>query len=85
MGLAELVLVRHGESVANQAASAAEDAGSELIDVAMRDADVPLSETGMEQARALGKRLARLPAGENPEGVWISPYVRARQTAQIAL
>jgi broad specificity phosphatase PhoE len=85
MGLAELVLVRHGESVANQVASAAEATGSETIDVGMRDADVPLSDTGVEQARALGKRLARLPGGDHPEAVWVSPYLRARQTAQIAL
>jgi broad specificity phosphatase PhoE len=50
----------------------------------MRDADVPLSETGVEQAQALGRWLAADPA-RLPDMVWSSPYLRARQTAQTAL
>jgi broad specificity phosphatase PhoE len=85
MGMAELVLVRHGESMGNLAASAAEATGAEVIDVGLRDADVPLSATGVEQARALGSRLGGLPPDQAPEVVWSSPYRRAVETTMIAL
>ena len=52
MALQELLLVRHGESVGNVAATAAELAGAEAIALGIRDADVPLSDTGVEQAQA---------------------------------
>jgi probable phosphoglycerate mutase len=61
----ELLLVRHGESTANVAATAAEAAGSETIDVAERDADVPLSDEGLEQARALGSWVGDLGLGRD--------------------
>lgn len=76
--LEELWLVRHGESVGNIAATAAEAAGAHTIDLAIRDADVPLSETGIEQARALAAPLHG--AAELPQIAWLSPYVRAQQT-----
>jgi len=82
---ARLVLVRHGESVGNVAATRAEREGALVVDVATRDADTPLSGRGREQARALGAWLAAQPPGELPEVVWCSPYVRAQQTARIAL
>lgn len=82
MPLTELWLVRHGESVANIAATAAELAGTETIAVDIRDADVPLSATGEEQAQALAvwveKHLAHIDA------IYASPYLRAHQTAVIA-
>ena len=88
----ELLLVRHGESTANVAATAAEAAGSETIDVAERDADVPLSEKGIEQARALASWLDDLDLAMGAGGgdgsgtaFWCSPYLRARQTIGIAL
>ena len=74
-------MVRHGESIGNAAAAAAEAGGAEVIDIAERDADVPLSETGREQATALGRALAEHP----PEVAVVSPYLRARQTAELAL
>lgn len=80
-----LVLVRHGESEGNVAATRAERTGAETVGVPWRDADTPLSATGEEQARALGAHLATLPPGEAPEVLWCSPYVRARRTAEIAL
>ena len=43
----ELWLVRHGESVGNVAATAAEAARAEMIELASRDADVPLSELSL--------------------------------------
>jgi len=85
MGASELLLVRHGESVGNTAARAAHDAGAELIDVPARDPDVELSETGVDQARALGAWLRELAHDEAPQSVWASPYVRAAQTARHAL
>jgi broad specificity phosphatase PhoE len=54
MGATQLLLVRHGESIGNAAASRAEREGAETIDIAMRDADVPLTETGVRQATAVG-------------------------------
>ena len=75
-----LWIVRHGESSGNVARDAADAAGLPLIDIAERDADVPLSERGERQADALGRWFAELP-GTGPEIVLTSPYLRARQTA----
>lgn len=78
-----LWLVRHGESVGNVAAARAEREGWERIALGTRDADVPLSETGEEQAEALGSWLR-----EERDGIaafWVSPYLRARQTLALAL
>lgn len=80
-----LVLVRHGESVGNVAATRADRAQALVVDVATRDADTPLSDRGREQARALGAWLAALPPEEQPEVVWCSPYVRTLETAALAL
>lgn len=82
---ARLLLVRHGESVGNVAATRAERAQALVVDVATRDADTPLSPRGQEQAHALGVWLGALPADEQPEVVWCSPYVRTQGTARIAL
>lgn len=49
----------------------------------IRDADVPLSAVGEEQALALGRWLAA--QSTPPEPIWVSPYLRARQTLAIAL
>lgn len=83
MASTELWLVRHGESIANLAAGAAEAAGADVIDTPFRDADVPLSDLGQRQAAALGDWIAarELP----PDAVWASSYLRAQQTAAIAL
>ena len=84
MGAIELVLIRHGESAGNVAATAAQRSGAEVIDVGVRDADVPLSDAGRTQGEALGHWLAALPEPERPQAVWCSPYLRARQTAELA-
>ncbi|MCW2800668.1 MAG: Phosphoglycerate mutase [Aeromicrobium sp.] len=80
-----IAIIRHGESVGNVAATSAEKAGDDLIDLAERDADVPLSETGEDQARAVGRWLDDLADDELPDVVITSPYVRARQTADLAI
>lgn len=85
MELAALWIVRHGESTANVAASAAEQSGAELIELTHRDADVPLSPTGEEQARATGRWLAGLPESRRPDQAVVSPYLRAVRTAELAL
>lgn len=84
-GVAQLILVRHGESVGNVAATAAQRAGLDVIDLETRDADTPLSERGAEQAQALGAWLRDQTEDTAPEVVWCSPYTRAVQTATIAL
>ncbi|MDQ2688385.1 MAG: histidine phosphatase family protein [Armatimonadota bacterium] len=80
-----LLVVRHGQSAGNVARDAAEAAGQTVIPIAQRDADVPLSDLGERQARALGRWFGGLPADKKPTVVLVSPYVRARQTAQLAL
>ena len=76
-----LWIVRHGESAGNVARDAADAAGLPLIDIAERDADVPLSGRGERQADALGHWFADT-SGTRPEIVLTSPYLRARQTAE---
>ncbi len=83
--ITELVLVRHGESMGNVAAAAANVAGAEVIQVGHRDPDVPLSPVGVEQATALGRGFADLLADDLATQVWASPYERALQTARTGL
>ncbi|MEO3940048.1 histidine phosphatase family protein [Paenarthrobacter nicotinovorans] len=84
-GAVELLLIRHGESEGNVAATEARLAGAEVIQVPARDPDVNLSATGQEQAKALGTALARMAEEFRPDTVVSSPYARARQTAEIAV
>ena len=85
MSATELWLVRHGESVGNVAASTAQAASADVIEVGLRDADVPLTATGQVQADALGRWLGGLGPLMVPEAVWSSPYLRAVETAEIAV
>jgi broad specificity phosphatase PhoE len=80
-----LILTRHGESTGNVAYRAVQGTDAEETDIPERDADVPLSETGREQAAALGRWLADLDEEERPTMVLASPYRRALHTARIAL
>lgn len=80
-----LAMARHGESVGNVARHEAEAAGLNRIDLPTRDPDVPLSEAGRRQAAALGRWLAQLPEGEHPTAVYCSPYIRAAETARVAV
>jgi broad specificity phosphatase PhoE len=77
-----LWIVRHGQSAGNVARDAADAAGLPMIDIALRDVDVPLSDLGLQQAAALGRWFAALPAATRPAVGLCSPYVRARQTAK---
>jgi len=76
-------IVRHGESAGNVARDAAEAAGVAVIDISMRDADVPLSPLGERQATALGEWFGRQFPEEQPTVILTSTYRRARQTAQL--
>jgi broad specificity phosphatase PhoE len=78
-----LTFIRHGESAGNVARDAAEAAGAALIEITGRDVDVPLSELGERQARALGRWYRERPEEERPSVLLTSPYVRARQTATL--
>ena len=78
-----LYLIRHGQSQGNVARDAADEAGAHEIDIDVRDVDVPLSELGIRQAEAAGRWFAVLSPDERPEFILSSPYVRARQTAEI--
>jgi broad specificity phosphatase PhoE len=84
-GRAELLLVRHAESVGNVARESSEAADSETIAIDVRDADVALSPLGRGQAAAFGHWLAALPSTQRPSRAWSSSYLRARETAEIAL
>jgi broad specificity phosphatase PhoE len=77
-----LWLVRHGQSQGNVARDAAHEAGHAVIDLDLRDVDVPLSDLGYRQAEAAGRWFAALPDNEKPEVLLSSPYVRSRQTAE---
>lgn len=85
MAITELILVRHGESAGNVAALEADRSESHRIAVPSRDADVPLSALGLEQAAAVGRRLAALTPADRPDIVFSSPYRRAHETAVVAL
>ena len=77
-----LWLVRHGQSQGNVARDAAHEAGHPVIDLDIRDVDVPLSELGHRQAEATGRWFAALPESARPEVLLSSPYLRSRQTAE---
>ena len=83
--VAELILIRHGQSAANVAFPRADKQGLLESGLSGRDADVELTELGVEQARAVGRWLASRPAAELPEVVITSPYLRARETWRIAV
>lgn len=76
----QIWIVRHGQSAGNVARDKAEAEGLPLIDIAVRDVDVPLSPLGELQAEALGLWFAHMPE-HRPTVVLYSPYLRARETA----
>jgi broad specificity phosphatase PhoE len=78
-----LWIVRHGESAGNVARDAAHAAGLAMIDISGRDADVALSPLGEAQADALGRWFAAMPSDARPNVLLVSPYRRAKQTAEL--
>lgn len=78
---ASLTFVRHGESFGNVANAEAYATKALQLDLSVNDPSVELTDLGVRQAQALGKRLAGLDTAELPTVAWISSYVRAQQTA----
>ena len=56
-----------------------------MINLPMRDVDVPLSSLGERQAAALGRWFASLSEEDRPNVVFSSPYLRAQETARLAI
>ena len=65
-----IIICRHGESKGNL---------SDKAYVTTPDWLIPLSKTGIEQGRALGRRLKVL-VGDDPVYLYTSPYLRTKQT-----
>lgn len=78
--VADLTIVRHGQSLANVAFPAADAQGRTDAGVPGRDADVPLTDLGRRQAATLGPWLA----AHRPDVVITSPYRRTRDTWRLA-
>ncbi|MFC1406675.1 MULTISPECIES: histidine phosphatase family protein [Streptacidiphilus] len=80
-----LTVTRHGQSTANEAFAAAEAVGALDTGITCRDADLSLTTLGRAQATALGRWLASRADGPLPHSVWVSPYLRAQETAELVL
>ena len=85
VGPAEIVLVRHGQSLGNVADHAAMAAKAHRLDLPATDELIDLSDEGRRQAEALGRHLAGLPEAGRPTVVISSPYRRAVATAEHAV
>jgi len=79
-----LVIVRHGESVKNVEKARVDqfDSNKLKLDITERDMDIVLSEKGEWQAIATGRALAKRPKFDV---VFVSPYIRCRQTADLII
>lgn len=78
-------IVRHGQSAGNVARESAEATGQPMINIPMRDVDIPLSPLGERQAGALGRWFATMSEEERPTVVVSSPYLRAQETARLTI
>ncbi|UJW32368.1 histidine phosphatase family protein [Saccharothrix sp. AJ9571] len=68
-----IILLRHAESLGNV---------DELAYTRIPDHSLPLTDLGREQARRAGPAIAEL-VGEEPLAVYVSPYVRTRETLRL--
>ncbi|MDB5710347.1 MAG: phosphoglycerate mutase [Sphingomonas bacterium] len=80
---AKLWVVRHGQSAGNVARDLAHAEARDRIGLTGRDVDVPLSDLGRDQAKALGKWFAQMPSDRRPNVLLVSPYTRALDTAAL--
>ena len=80
--VAELLLIRHGQSTSNVAFPRADADGLLESGLTGRDADVELTELGVRQAERIGRWLRT--RDQLPEVVITSPYLRAKETWRIA-
>ncbi len=76
-----LWLIRHGQSTANLARQKAEAEKLLTIDYVEREMDIPLSETGINQAIAVGRWFKFQPV--KPTVIFASPYRRTFETARL--
>lgn len=76
-----LLACRHGQSLGNVARAEADARGQEHLGLDLRDADVPLTELGHEQAAWLGRLVVALPPERRPTRILCSPHRRALETA----
>jgi broad specificity phosphatase PhoE len=81
----DIWLVRHGQSSGNVARDEAEASAGLIIDIPERDVDVPLSELGVRQSKALGDWFAAMPEPARPNVILHSPYRRAAETARFVM
>lgn len=79
-----ITIVRHGESVKNVERARVEqfDSNQLKLDIVERDMDIPLSKSGELQVIATGKELKKR---DKFDVVFVSPYVRCRQTAKLII
>ena len=79
-----VVLVRHGESVANIERDRLKKGATEdfFLKMPCRDMDIPLTGKGKEQAKSAGKILKGYPKFDV---AIVSPYERTRQTTEIII
>ncbi len=77
-----LWIVRHGQSAGNVARAQANAAKLARIPIEQRDIDVKLSGLGGEQSDSLGRWFGSMSETERPDVLLVSPYRRARQTAE---
>jgi broad specificity phosphatase PhoE len=82
-GPLSLTAVRHGQSTANAAFHAAEAVGALDVGISCRDADLSLTTLGREEARALGRWIASRSGDGLPHSLWVSPYLRTQETAEL--
>jgi 2,3-bisphosphoglycerate-dependent phosphoglycerate mutase len=82
--VAELLLIRHGQSTSNVAFPQADADGLLESGLTGRDADVELTDLGVRQAEAIGRWLGTRPPEQLPQVVITSPYLRAKETWRIA-
>ena len=74
-----VVIARHGESAHNVAQTEAVRNGHHRYDGFIRQPDTPLTQLGIEQAVAAGRRLGRQAPFHR---VFVSPHLRAMQAAE---
>jgi len=70
-----IILVRHGRSEGNE---------DETTYSRVPDYKIALVEQGLEEARTAGRHVAEI-IGEEPFGVYVSPYLRTMQTKECIL
>lgn len=75
--------MRHGQSAGNVARDAAHEAENDRIISPTRDADIPLSDLGCQQAASLGHWFASQPEEDRPQVLLSCAYLRAFQTGRV--